>query len=149
MTRTEPIYQEIGQRLRDALAAARLNQEELADRLDVSGSLVNQWVMGARRIQVEDLRRVAVELDKPMAWFLGQDAPTETPPEALPAGVVAQLSDHLARVVRAVLAEERAQADTPATSREAGKLLGSTDYRKLKGLPRPITALAPAALMVG
>lgn len=75
LTRTERIYQEIGLRLRDALAEARQSQEELADRLDVSGSLVNQWVTGARRIQIEDLRRVAAILDKPVYWFLGEEPP--------------------------------------------------------------------------
>lgn len=74
--RTERVYQEMGARIREALGDARMNQEQLAAELDVAGPTVNQWVTGARRIQIEDLRRVAHILSKPVYWFLGEQPPS-------------------------------------------------------------------------
>lgn len=133
MTRTEPIYHAIGERLRDALIEARLNQEQLADRLDVSGSLVNQWVSDARRIQVEDLCRVAAVLDVPVVRLLGAheaiaDPPPDQDTQRLAKLIVAELTEQLPAIVLAVL---RASDDKQTT--ELGLVgLPGADYGYLK-----------------
>jgi transcriptional regulator with XRE-family HTH domain len=152
-TRTEPIYQRIGQRLRDALVEARLNQEQLAERLDVSGSLVNQWVNGQRRIQVEDLRRVAAALDVPVVRLLGEDAGETVPPpgqqvDLLAERVVAQLTERLPAIVRAVLLETGAPSHQPTRRALARQASSSTDYGYLNGggsapMGRLVRAAAP------
>ena len=155
MTRTEPIYNAIGERLRDAMFEARLNQEQLADRLDVSGSLVNQWVKGARRIQVEDLRRVAAVLEVPVVRLLGEDAAVAEPPpdqdaeRRLAKRIVAELTEQLPAIVRAVLtqSDDVARASKQPRKRTLDRQASyRTDSRYLKsGLSAPMDRLVQAA----
>ena len=136
--------------MRDALLDARLNQEQLADRLDVSGSLVNQWVNGQRRIQVEDLRRVAAVLDVPVVQLLGEDGGDEAPPPdqdatLLAERIVAQLTERLPAIVRAVLRE----SDDKQTSELGHVGLPGADYGYLKsGLSATRGRLVQAAAPV-
>lgn len=70
----EEIYRIIGQRIKLAREQEGLTQEELARRLDVSGPLVTQWERGSRRISVEDTRRLAQVLHRPLSYLVGERA---------------------------------------------------------------------------
>ena len=75
--KTEAIYRQIGNRIKEALAEAHMTQDQLAETLSMAPSGVSQWISGERRIGIEPLRRIAEILDRPVYWFLGEEPPSE------------------------------------------------------------------------
>lgn len=59
-----------GARIRRARKAAKFSQEELADRMGVTQSLVSQWESGAKKISADQLQRLAETLDVTVVYLL-------------------------------------------------------------------------------
>lgn len=86
-------YEEIGRKVRQAREAHGLSQEELGNRLGYTGPTVSGWETNRRHISLDDLYRVARELNRPLSHFLGDIA--ETP----------SVSERLANILRKPLAD--------------------------------------------
>ena len=63
-------YGEIGRRIRQAREAAGLTQEELGQRLGVSGVAVGHYERAARSVGIAELEAIARILNHPITWFL-------------------------------------------------------------------------------
>ena len=68
-------YEQIGRRLRQAREAAGLTQEELGQRLGVSGVAVGHYERAARSIGIAELEQIAEILHRPITWFLHTPRP--------------------------------------------------------------------------
>lgn len=86
-------YEEIGRKVRQAREAHGLSQEELGNRLGYTGPTVSGWETNRRHISLDDLYRVARELNRPLSYFLGDIAATPS------------VSERLANILRKPLAD--------------------------------------------
>jgi len=69
-----------------------LNKKEFAEVLGVSPSLVSCWENRIRNVTPEQLNKVAKALEKPVAYFLVDQTPKDTP-GVQPAVAVAKMPD--------------------------------------------------------
>ncbi len=67
-----------GDRLKEAIRCAGLNQREAAERLNVTEGAVSNWVRGEREPGLEDLLLMTVVLKVSADWLLGVKAPPPT-----------------------------------------------------------------------
>lgn len=74
MVAHEPIYKELGYRLRAARETVGLTQEEMAQRLGLTLAAYNRYEQAQRRMPVAELRRAAEILGRPPSYFLGEPA---------------------------------------------------------------------------
>ena len=66
--------------------ALRMDQRELARRLNVKPSTLNRWETGYTPVSVYELLRVAEVLKMPASWFLGETVLEESPARHLQQG---------------------------------------------------------------
>jgi transcriptional regulator with XRE-family HTH domain len=70
LTEVEPIYLELGCRLREARRAARITQEALASRVDMSRTSITNIEKGRQRLTVDGLVRLAAAVGVEPAQLL-------------------------------------------------------------------------------
>lgn len=104
----ESTFRRVGQRIRQAREEARLTQEQLAQRLGMSDSGLTLWEKGTRRIPLDQLERIAVELGKPMWYFLGAEPPSA---DNIAGDSFTKLTEANKDVVRAIVETLRAQQE--------------------------------------
>lgn len=70
---TDPLYQQIGKRIKEARELAGLSQEQLAKKASY-GSPATIWYYeaGTRKIGIADLKRLATALNRPLDYFLDE-----------------------------------------------------------------------------
>ena len=68
-------YEQIGRRIRQAREDASMTQEELGQKLGVSGVAVGHYERAARSIGIAELEQVAGVLQRPITWFLHTPRP--------------------------------------------------------------------------
>lgn len=70
---TDPLYQQIGRRIKEARELAGLSQEQLAKKANY-GSPATIWYYeaGNRKLGIADLKRLAVALNRPLEYFLDE-----------------------------------------------------------------------------
>jgi Zn-dependent peptidase ImmA (M78 family)/transcriptional regulator with XRE-family HTH domain len=70
---TDPLYQQIGKRIKEARDLAGLSQEQLAKKAQY-GSAATIWYYesGTRKIGIADLKRLATALNRPLDYFLDE-----------------------------------------------------------------------------
>jgi len=66
-------YNQLAERLRQALTEAKVTPAELARRLHLTDRAISGWLHATRRIKLEDLAEIAVLVGKEVTWFLGKD----------------------------------------------------------------------------
>lgn len=102
----ESTFVRVGQRIRQAREGAGLTQEQLAQRLGMSDSGVTLWETGRRRIPLDQLERIAVELKQPVWYFIGAEPPN---PDNIAGDAFNKLTPEHKEAVRAMIATFRAQ----------------------------------------
>jgi len=73
----DPYYRRLGQRVKDAIRAAGMSQEDVAAALGMSGPGFNQWLSGSRKFPMDQVERVANLLGKPVWEIAGWESPPE------------------------------------------------------------------------
>ncbi|MFH1149303.1 MAG: helix-turn-helix transcriptional regulator [Actinomycetota bacterium] len=69
-------HETIGKRIQMAREEAGISQYELASRSGFSQSAVSHYELGRRGLRLENLRRIAEALNKPLACFLEEPVPS-------------------------------------------------------------------------
>jgi transcriptional regulator with XRE-family HTH domain len=64
------MYALIGARIKKAREKKFISQAELGARLGVTATAINYYEKGKRKINIEDLFRLAAALEKPVEYFL-------------------------------------------------------------------------------
>ena len=72
------IYRDIGKRLQRAREEAQMSQEELSSRLGITQAALSNYELGKRRLYLQNLEQIASILNKPIAYFLEEEAEVET-----------------------------------------------------------------------
>jgi transcriptional regulator with XRE-family HTH domain len=62
----------LGDRIREARKALKLNQVDLAARLGTTQGVVSMWETGARKPTIKGLAALATALDVTTDWLLGR-----------------------------------------------------------------------------
>ncbi len=75
--------QTIGDRIRQALDNAGMNQAELARRMRVERATVSKWIGGTRAVGVQELQEIARILQVPIAWLIKGERATCSVVEAI------------------------------------------------------------------
>lgn len=65
----DDIYRRIGEKIREA-RGDRMTQEELGTRVGFSKAHISRLELGRRPIALDDLKRIAAALNKPLSYFL-------------------------------------------------------------------------------
>ncbi len=121
-----------GEKIRIARTKAGLSQGELANRLDVTQSLIGQYERGVRNPKPSTIQRIADALGIPFTELLPVDAIKQLPP--------VQLGTNLAEVgTRAVIGYPiDADALMEKVAEEYGERARDTLYRIIRYMP-PVT----------
>lgn len=123
----------IGLHIKKAREDAGLTQEELGLKYGTSGVYISQWERGKRNISTNNLKKLAHILNKPVAWFLSDEAePSQSSPPRPLSSILRE----------AIVAQERlAVREVPIMGRiSAGTL--KVSEQKLDGyIPIPIILL--------
>lgn len=126
-------YRALGQRIRQARKESRYTQAELGRLLGYSANAILGWEKGTRRVNIEDLVRLAAVLNRPLSYFLGglEEEPEEKERVAqiretfephvhsLLTETVAELKAELTRTFREVLHSEEFRETVATAVREA------------------------------
>jgi len=107
-------YVELGKRLRAARESAGFTQTRLGARIGATGSTITNYEKGKRRVQIEDLERIAEILGRPVSWLLGYE---ESSPQREAVSRLALLDKQL-ESLKSMLAEY------PQSVREGGEVYG-------------------------
>ena len=67
-----------GQRIREARMAARMSQEDLGNKLDVSFQQIQKYEKGTNRVSVGRIQQIAEALGKPVSFFLNHSDDVHT-----------------------------------------------------------------------
>lgn len=131
------LYKQIGSRIRQAREALGYSQEELGQLLGYSATAIYYFENGIRKVKIEDLKRIAEILGKPIEYFLQEEPEDELTAilwratQELPPAALHQLDDFL----QALSKEELPPARIPDLSglkpfAAARKLLEETGFTK-------------------
>ena len=71
-----PDKNNIGSKIKRALALTEMTQQDLAKALNVTQGSVNQWVTGYRNPTIESLQRIAAALEVPLEFFISDKQET-------------------------------------------------------------------------
>jgi transcriptional regulator with XRE-family HTH domain len=140
-------YRALGQRIRRARKERRYTQTELGRLLGYSANAILGWEKGTRRVNIEDLLRLASVLEKPLSYFLEgrEDARERGNAELLPEAfrmytenlvrdAVARLEEDLIRAFREILLGRELQESIAAAVKDRvvlsrGKARGRDENR--------------------
>jgi len=135
--RAVDLYKQIGSRIRRAREALGYSQEELGQLLGYSATAIYYFENGIRKVKIEDLKRIAEILEKPIEYFLQEEPEDELTAilwratQELPPAALHQLDDFL----QALGKEELPSARIPDLSglkpfAASRKLLEETGFTK-------------------
>jgi len=79
----KPIYELIGERIRQAREARGLTQEQLAAKVHISQSTLGRYEQGERRPDLKVLMEIGRVLGKPLAYFLDENYQAPPPTDLL------------------------------------------------------------------
>lgn len=128
-------WAEVGERVRESRAAARLTQSELADRIGLDRTALAKIEAGTRQVSALELYRLSDELRLPIAHFVLRP----------PASVVSRRTALADEPDAAARSGYFLDADLTAHARDA-EWLASHGFLPVGGLPRPTGSAAdPAA----
>jgi len=71
------IFENLGQRIREAREDAGLTQEQLGERIQYSGVGVGHWERGRSRPSIDMLYKISKAVGKPLSFFLGESLSPE------------------------------------------------------------------------
>jgi transcriptional regulator with XRE-family HTH domain len=97
MPQTEPDRQTLGERLRVAREYVGLKQEDVARHLGIPRSALSHVEAGQRKVDALELTRVAKLYQRPVSWFIGEEASSEPPGEVA----------HVARAAASLSSQDR------------------------------------------
>ncbi|MDR7435392.1 MAG: helix-turn-helix transcriptional regulator [Armatimonadota bacterium] len=117
-------YRVLGQRIRQARKESRYSQAELGRLLGYSANAILGWEKGTRRINIEDLMRLAAILDRPLSFFL--EGITEEPRENERVG---QVREAFSTYVHSVIAEAMSELKGELT-RTFHEIIRSQEFRE-------------------
>lgn len=92
-----------GMRLKRARESARLSQEELAERVDLTRLTIARYETGRLKPGFERLHPIAQAVSQPLWWFFTDDDEEPIRELALPNDVVGEFSGRLARMEEQLL----------------------------------------------
>jgi transcriptional regulator with XRE-family HTH domain len=121
-------YRVLGQRIRQARKDSRYTQAELGRLLGYSANAILGWEKGTRRVNIEDLVRLAAVLKRPLSYFVEgyeEQAHTAQARETLDTFLhdllreaVAELREEVTRTFHEVLHSEEFREAVVAAVRE-------------------------------